>query len=502
MDPEQTPPVQPEPTSTPEQPSVAPGSVEPQAPDFTEPEIPASTVPEPVPPVTPSPVTPGGFSAPTSLPPKVFISPNQRSKKWLVSSIILILLIAGAAYYYFGYYMSPGTIWKQSLSNTGNGYTKLVSDLNKESVTHYLGSKASGNLKINIGNASYSGTLSEQSNGLSTTSNLSVGLGVTTLGLNAVTIKVPGSTTPDVYLKFSGFKTLGLGTELDIPEQKLDTLDGQWIEISHTVLNGLKTDVTPKASSSSNPLTRQAIITTANQVGSVNNQYIWTTNSSKSVTKVIKNYGFATVGGIKTYHYKVGFVKQNVKAYLVALGTALNSSPVGKWSNKEFGHPVDSTLNFSSLEADTSSINSKDTVDIWVNTNTRLIYQVRISDPTNAATNYVDIGLNYTKGNTYPFFIDDITGSPASSKSSLSFVSSFNTDTNSIDTNIAYTSSGVNFSGNINYQPSNLALNLTAPSGAISLQTALGNLGLGSLLNSYLSTIQGLAASSAGAQAL
>jgi len=432
-----------------------------------------------------------------------FTPPKKtRGLKMLAVVLAVLVIISGSASaFYFGYYMSPTQIWSNSLANTGKGYDKLITYANTQANTKYSGDKASASLSFKQGGTTYTGSLSEQNDANNSEASLKVDIGPANLELQALSVKQPAANAPDIYINLSGFKGLGLGNYLGVNEQQLDSLDGQWISIDHTLLDQIEKSIAPQSQSSTSPkLSWAQIYTTAQDIGRVNSQYIFTANPTTSVTQVVKQYGFETVDGHKTYHYKVGFVKANVKNYITALKNALEQSPGGQWAAKESGESVSQLMGYSSLESNANNINSSDTIDVWVDTNTRLIYKVRVSDPTNPTTNYVDIGLDYTKGNSYPFFINWLSNSNGDN-TSASLVLTLNSSTHATTgfMTVKDSSSSITVTGNILVQPTNQTLNISAPANSISLQSAMTKLGLSGEYNALL---QSLASGSGGSDTI
>jgi hypothetical protein len=447
-------------------------------------------------------VTGGAFSPSTAA--TASIKPKRKNGLKLLIAVIaaIVVLGGGASAYYFGYYMSSDTVWQQSLSNTGKGYGKLVDYANPQSQTTYKGAKIDGTLSFTTDGASYSGSLSGQYDGTNSTASFKQGFGVAKIDLETRTIKKSGNTEPDLYFQLSGFKPLVANLPIDgLDPTQLASLDGQWIEIDHTLISSIKSKVTPAATTSKPALKRADLIDAAKRFGDVNSQYIFTTKKDKAALTIVKNYGTETVDGHKTYHYKVGFVKNNVKAYVTALRDSFKQSALGTWATKQTGKTVDQIMNYDALEADADKINSSDTFDLWANTSTRLIYKVRVSDQKNPAATYTELGLNYTKGSSYPFFINFKDGTDKDGGSGT-ITTTLDTMTNTINAALTVTAPSVKVSSQLTAQPTNESVSVTAPAGAISLQDALNKAGLGPLYTEFLDSLNATSSSGASATGL
>ena len=433
-------------------------------------------------PVPPSPIVAAQGASPSG---PVLPHDATKTKRFFSTKLLLIvgavLLISGggAAAAYFGYYMTPGTIWQQSLDNTGKGYDRLVGYLNTQSTVHYRGVKENGSFQGMSGGSNYDGSLTAQTDGGTSTSSARLDLGVTKFDLETRTIAVSGSNEPDIYLQVSGIKNLSayLGPDLGA---KVAALDGRWIVIDHNLINDLQRQLATQQPQAAQP-TWADVNSFLQAASKVNRQYLFTTNKATSVTTIVKQYGKESVDGHQTYHYKVGFISAHAKAYVTAMCSALQDSTLGNYLQHETGQAVASSSTCKDLEDSAAQIKSSDTVDVWADVSHRLLYKVRMSDTTNPAQNFVDIGLNYKGGNSYPFFISG-QSKDSSSSTTYSVVATLHTDTNTLDTTINATQKGaspLSLSGNFSVHPSKTNLTVTAPANAEPITDVLNSFGLG-----------------------
>ena len=409
-----------------------------------------------------------------------------KSKLTLVVVAALVVLGGGAAAAYYGYYMNPSTIWSDSLSNTSNGYNKLVSYLNGQSTKHYSGINENGTFNISINGKSYDGSLNAQSYNTNTTISMKLDLGVTKVDLEERSILAAGSTAPDLYVQLSGIKGIGSYLGSDFGPQ-IDSLDGQWISIDHNLLSDLdqqilKNQVTQPATSA--PLTWPELYSFLHAEGKVNQKYLFSTDKSTAVMSIVHDYGMQTLNGHQTYHYKIGFVKANVKSYISALCSTLEQSDFGTNLKQSLGQSLNMASSCTDLENSTNAINSADDIDIWTDVNQRLIYQVQADDASNPAQSFVDFGLDYKGGDSYPFFIS------AHAKNGSDIVTYYlnatlNTKLNGISVKVNAVDTGSqagNLSANLSIQPRTTKLNLVPPANAKPITTILSNLGLSPFL--------------------
>jgi hypothetical protein len=160
---------------------------------------------------------------------------------------------------------------------------------------------------------------------------------------------------------------------------------------------------------------------------------------------------------------------------------ALQQSDLGGYIKAETGDTVGNSSTCTQLESAAASLKSSDTVDIWADTSTRLIYQVQVADPSSPAANFIDIGLNYKGGSSYPFYVSG-QEKDGSTTIGYSVVATLDEANNSVNLVIGANGTGsdqIKFSSSFALAPSNANLSVQAPSNAMPITTVLNNLGLG-----------------------
>lgn len=436
----------------------------------------------------------GGLAPVTPIDPayKTGAAPaGKRPKKLLIGLAAGLVLIIGVVAWYFGYYMNPSTVYDQSLKNTGKGYDKLVDYVDAQDKLPQKGYTGSGSYKVKTGTFSTDGKVAVKGDSANGELTFDIGLGATRVNADIRTIKSSGD-TPDIYVKASDIK--GLGTIIGVPalDTSLAKIDNTWIVIDHTFIDNLNSIATAQAQADSSAMqgpTHAQLLDEARAFGKVNQQYLFSTDKNKAVTKVVKNYGKETVDGHKTYHYKVILQKDNVKKYIYAQRDALKASTLNDWlkKNKYDTYAYDS---FNSAADSTKDIKSTDTYDVWMDISHRIIYKVRFSGKQNPASNYVDVGLDYKGGDTFPFFVNG-NFKDSQSTDSFSFVTTLDTKSGDIGFKFnsqAGGSDGGTVAADFILKPATTAIKVSKPSGAIPLSQVLSELGYSDLLSQLQSS--------------
>jgi hypothetical protein len=403
-----------------------------------------------------------------------------RSKPVIGGAAVLVLLIGFAAYY-FGYKTNPSVIYKQSLSNSSKGYDKLVSYIDKQSTVKYKGTTGSGSFSYKSGSFSTDGNLDLKSDNNNAQLKFDIGLVGSRLSTETRLIQ-SSSGGADIYIKASGLKGLGALAGSPQLDTALTKLDDSWVVIDHTLIDSLGSGSSASNMSSQLPPTQAQILDEAKVLGKVNNDYLFTTDKDKAILKVTNNIGTETIDGHKTYHYRATLQKDNVKAYIAAQKAALQSSKLHSWIK---GAGLEASINssFDSLSRSAESIKASDTVDIWADSSQRILYKVRFSDRKNSASNFVDVGLDYRGGNSFPLFIE--TQNKAGSITSIFKTSlTLNTKTNETGFKLDFNSGGqdsMSIGLSMNIKPSNEQVKIDKPASAKTFTQVLSDLGYGDI---------------------
>ncbi len=399
----------------------------------------------------------------------------------------LLLIIISSSVYYFGYYMSPAVIYSQSLGHTGKGYDKLIAYIDKQTDIKAQSYTGSGSYKFKSTAFSTDGKMAFKGNDKNGEFTFDVGVAGSRVSGDIRAIKTSGSNTPDLYVKGSGLE--GIGSLVGSPEvdNAISKVNNTWIFIDHSLIDtvanaaGAQTKV-------SGP-TREDIFDEARAFGKVNQDYVFSTKKDKAVTTVLKKYGIEKVAGHKTYHYQIVLDKTNTKKYIDAQEAALKASKLGAWIKKNH---YDSTAysGFADMKKSVDRLSPADnSFDVWMDVGTRIVYKVRINDTKakNPAQNYVDIGLDYKGGDSFPFFIAGKTNDSGFT-SDFQLVSTLNAKTHVSDFTLDFKTGGSDSTTStvkFTFQPSPTPIKIGKPAGAKPLSQILDELGAGDLLNSY-----------------
>ncbi len=382
------------------------------------------------------------------------------------------VLISGSAAAYLGLVLpnQPENIWKTALDNTSQGYDKFVEYAEEQKDTN------SGNVKgtFKIENAEFVTDGNIDGKFDPKNSNIAVDAGVagTRMKFNILTNIPEGASTPDIYLKAEGLQGLAnlIGNGDPQTAQMLAGINNQYYFIDHTLLEQLQKQATNStAAPEVDDIKAEDIVDFMKQVGEVNNEYIFTSDSSKAVFTVKEEVGKETINGREAYHFKVALDKEHIKVWNQAVCDRLLNHKVmkalsGVASDEDRKKECEDVTDY-------DNIDENQTADVWVDMKTKLIRDVRIAEKDGKAT--YDFGLLYDGGDEYPFYItvkDEEQGD-------MTLKTTVNTASNVV----TLVANGVVKSGeqngnidlNLTFTPSNDVVEFTKPDGAKSLSDLL-----------------------------
>lgn len=410
--------------------------------------------------------------------------PKGKRLKWAIVAVVVLVLVLGGGYT-FAFYLpnTPSNVYKSGLTNTGKAADKLVDYMQQEQGKSYKSVSFDGKADVKSGSGSGDATLSgafdKSGNG---TLNANIDIAGEHVQLNGRSVVAKGNTTPDLYLQVTGVKTL-----LDnVGMSSLDSLDGKWISVDHTLVDTYKKDFTQGfasglGNSDTQLPTLNQVTGTIADVQTVNKQYIFTTDSQKAVLTNQKFLGKETKDGRTLNHYTVGYNKAHLQAYVAALKTTLDASPLNDWSKKaNDGKSLSESMNWSDLEKSVSNAKNNYTFDVWVDTKTKLINSVQFTDLSDSSTKFT-IGQNYTGGTSYPlslgFSDKDSSGNPETGilgltvdTSTHKYTGAFSVSTKGND--------AADVSATFTLTPGTTPVQVTAPENAESINDVLSQLGL------------------------
>ncbi len=407
-----------------------------------------------------------------------------KRKRWLLAVVSLavgVLLVGG---YVFGMYLPnrPSAIYSSSLKNSGKAVDMLVAYGNAQAKKNYKSYDFDSTLNVKSSSASYDATLKgafdKNANG---TLKLAADILGEKVGANVRSIHAKGNSSPDVYVQVSGIKSALDKYGLN----KLDNLDGQWISIDHTLLdtysaNLQKSAGTTSASAFTVP-SSEDINDLLVKVQGVNKHYLFTTDTSTAVLKSQKYIAHETKDGRPVDHYSVGYDKAHLQAYTAALKTAADSSKLNDWAKKtNNGKNLSTVLHFDTLSSSIQTAKADYTFELWADTKTKLIHSVQFADPSDK-NSIITLTQNYSSGSQYPFsFTFAGTDSSTHKLQNGKLAVVLDTSTNKSVATMSGNASGMDVAFKLTLTPTDNVVQVETPTGAQSVNTLLGKLGLGS----------------------
>jgi len=401
----------------------------------------------------------------------------------VIGAIVLIVLIAGILGVYFGYYMNPSVIWSESLNNANTADTKFLSYMRTAAADKYAGASVNGTFSGKESGQSFSGDFNEKSYKGNDQINANINSNKINLNLQAIGIANKASSYPNVYLKVNGINDvgnlLGLGSEFS-------SLNNQWIELNGNLISGMTNSLSTNKTNTN--FNWSNIVQFLQNTEGIDKKYLFSTNSSYAVFRILKQQGFQTVNGVHTYLYDVGFNKTNLGDYGQAVCSSIENSSLSQSLSSLIGSaPTDIKAYCGQLKTAVKNINANDNIEVWVNTSDRLVYQVKLPSIKGSGETYV--GLNYSNNNPslIPVFIEYSNNNHTSHESfNLNMTLSENTNTVNIAANLIDKSqfNAYNFKFNLSFKPNNSKLNIVAPSNTVPLTTVLSKLGFDNSISS------------------
>lgn len=426
---------------------------------------------------TPTDIQPasGGFSS--SPPPQ---TSGKKKKLFLVSAVAVLVLLTGSAAAYFGVYLpnSPDNIWKKAMENTSRGYDKLTESAQKQQEAK--GANIKGTYKLDTKDVVVDGNIDSKVSGRNADVKFDAGAAGSRLNFNLVTNVPDGSSNPDLYLKINGLKGIDklLGAESAGLGQALASFDDQWYVVDHTLFDQIEKEAakTSGGRGQLEALNQKDIAKIAEAAAKANKEYLFTTDANKAVLTVKQKVGKEKFDNRDAYHYKVGYNKEHLKAYLAAQRDALKDTALkGYISEDEFNNAI--------KEVDKMKADSQ--ADVWVDLETKLVRNVRFtSDSKNEQT--IDIGQKYNgKGDEVPFVLS-LTSKQKNNEGTISLTLTPNTKSNVVkalvEGNGKVEGANTTFKADMTITPSNDEVKFEKPANTKSLMEAVGEL-LGTNIN-------------------
>ena len=430
---------------------------------------------------TPAPVINGVQQ--NSVVPGVGGSSPKGGKKWLVPALAagaLLLLLGGG--YVFGMYLpnQPEAVFSKSLERSGQAADKLIEYAKSQQNAKYAGATIDGTLAVKSASASYDATFKGEGDDNNLNLNVDANISGEKMNLELRALDAAQSESPDIYLKVSGVKDL----LQEMGGSKVAALDSQWISVDHTLVDtytkSLESDAGTSASLQVAP-TPEQINDAIAKVQTVNKQYLFTTDKTKAVLQYKSFVGKETVSGRSVNHYKAGYSKVNLKAYVTAVGTALDGSKLNDWAKQQNdGKSISKLMDLKTLQSDIDKNKGTETFDLNIDTETKLVQSMVFTMESSDSPGTLTLEQNYAGGNEYPFKIA-VKTTDKMSPVDVVFNVTANTKTNKLDIAIKGSmGSEADVDMTAHITPTDKKVTVTMPTGAKSVNDVMKELGLDS----------------------
>lgn len=393
--------------------------------------------------------------------------------------VLLVLLLGGG--YVFGMYLPnrPQAVWSTGLSRSGKAIDSIVGTATeKKTIQQFDKSEITTKLDGKAGDQKFSGSFDIKFDKTKADGSLNINVD----NFNGKDVKVAAkvlsevkdkNTFPTIYLQVSGFKNLGL--DLFIP--KINNYDGKWISLDKDSLKQLGLDESI-ANTSDTQLTASEYSEVIKTFVDVTDQYILTDDKSKAVLEQKSYVGKERVENTSAYHYTVGLNKAHAKDYCQALINKIADTAAYKKLIK------DNTTKDNTIKECKSSIDESkdtDTFDLWIDAKYKLIHKIRFTDEKDKDS-YSEFGQNYKGGDSLEIFIysqegkskGKINGKLTSNFKSLTTEGTFTFDYPSTGAD----STSLNLTIDISAKPYSGDINVSKPSGTVSISQLLKDLGV------------------------
>lgn len=428
------------------------------------------------------PVVAGGDVSPSSADHSDLAAKPKRKKGWLWALIAVLVIIILATLWFFLMYLPnrPSAVYNSSLTNTGKAVDMLIDYSKTAQPENFKNSTVTGSATVNGKNYKFTGGLNGSYN-LDGSSNTTLNVDSETEGntnshLKATfdlrTLKDASQTYPDIYLRATGISSL-----LDqVGASQFDSYDGKWIEISHSFVSKYAAEATGQAESDQKQPTKDQIYDAVDKVQAVNKEYFFTPNSSKAVLVQKQYIGPETKYGRDTYHYLMGYNKDNLASYVKAVGQALDSSSLNDFWQKNYQKSISSQVDIDNAVKQINKLDGSYTFDMWADRDTKLIEAVQFKDKQHP-DNSVTIAQTYSGGHVYPFRVD-VVGNQDGDKGSFTLELTLDGDKHQTDVSFDYNDDNhgnkTSAQGDLKFTSSNNSTKVDRPSGSTPIEKLLG----------------------------
>lgn len=400
-------------------------------------------------------------------------------KKWLVPAIAAGALVAllGVGYV-FGMYLpnKPETVFSKSLTQSGLALDKLIDYTEDQAKNPSKSATMDGTMNVKSGETSFDIDMKGKSNATDADMTMDANIMGQKLKADLRMIDAQGSDNPDVYFKLDGAAEMlqSLGAQ---PAQAA-AVEDKWIVADHTLFDSVASQAAG-ASLTKNPTSEQLNDALA-KVQAVNKEYLFTDNAAKGVVQYKSYVGKETKDGRDVKHYKATYSKTNMKAYVQALGKALDESKLNDWYKDQADESFSKSMQLKELEKSIDGAKEGYVFDVYVDAKTKLVQSLVFSDPEDDKSS-LTIYQNYTDGSVYPLGLK-LTSASSGQEITFDIGMSVDTKTNivKLDMNAEMGSDGSTgtITGNFTITPSDSDVTVEKPAGATPVTTVMNQLGL------------------------
>lgn len=412
----------------------------------------------------------------------------------IIGAVVVLALFLG---WLFLMYLpnTPSAVFGSSLKRSGKAMSKLIDYSESYDLSKYQSYKVQGNLKINGGkDLNINGNIDGEYGADGSTkvhADISIPPILTAsdakdIALDLLADKDKQETYPDIYLKTKNlnnyFKNLGY-----LPNMP-GGYDDRWFLIdSKQIAELMKTtsiaDETKEDDKEVTPSKAQIYdATRKSQV--VLEKYLYTSDKNNAVLENKQYIGPEVKYDRDTYHYKVGYNKDNLLKMYDELAKALDSSKLNDWSMKVNDKSISKFMRMDINKRDISGKLKADyTFDMWADRKTKLIGAVSFNDKDEQGyeTDITFAQMYSGRSDEVPFKIEYRSKHEGGKANSIVTDIKVNYKTGELELNIVLDmpgDSGLKGNGNMKITPSNKPVKITPPKGSINIFDSL-NIGDG-----------------------
>ncbi|CAN5639456.1 hypothetical protein BH23PAT2_BH23PAT2_03540 [soil metagenome] len=334
---------------------------------------------------------------------------HPKKKLLIIGGVVALTLIAVAGFV-FGYYIpnQPDNVYSTGLDRTGEVLQELILEATEEDALEaFSQSEVTMSAVVTAEGNEINGTFTSKLNDVSSDSQLGISVASDTpdqdmdIALSILTDLQADNRFPDVFLRFSGYR--GLGLEGFVPG--IDAYDGKWIAITADYIEENFGEYIDEEVETDGDITHEDITELATVTTDVTNRYIFTSDPENAVFENREFVGEEQLDDVTAYRYVVGLNIANAKKYCAEISEqVINTQAYKKMLGLSDEDVTDAVAEArESCEEDVEISQDDTTFDMWIDKKYKLIHKVRVYEQ-ETRDNYIEIGQNYTGGNNLSIF--------------------------------------------------------------------------------------------------